>query len=261
DFGYDSYSELGLLSLENNTLNLDITPDTMLNSNFMIIDTLNLSGYFRCWIDYDDDKIFELEEVVYTSGLINSVDDLVASFDISQEFSGIRRMRMIFSVGQIPEPYGYYIMGETIDIDVIISDVLCNDTDLLCQQWLEDYVDSLILDHPGSCIQVKHYTSVCRLEVYVDNQLTDDCTLYINGYPIYGCLIPFDSEGIHCLLNIFLIVDKIFQNVSNVPSSPHGKRITPAPLAHHVSRYRQVLFSATPMMLTGKMMVSMMILE
>ena len=96
----------------------------------------------RIWIDYDNDKVFENNELIYESPKFNTIQDLSGSFDIVSGWEGTRRMRVIFEAFEKPQPYGYYRAGFTYDFDVRnIPEDECNIPEIACDSWLYSIIE------------------------------------------------------------------------------------------------------------------------
>lgn len=166
--GYEATDDYtAQLYVGENEFFINISPDTSYHNfealGLEYIDTISLEGYLHIWIDYDEDLVFEPSELLLNSGLINSLEDLSASFDVIEGEEGLKRMRIIFNTEQDADPYGFYWSGFTLDMDVNISESAANCTnvpdDLLCRSWVQDYINANYTCDDGQCATINLYTS------------------------------------------------------------------------------------------------------
>lgn len=165
--GYEAIDDFtAQLYITGNDLFINIVPDTNYREFDLVddyIDTVNLEGYLHIWVDHDEDLVFETSELLINSGLINSVEDFSVSFGILGGEEGLKRMRIIFNTEQDADPYGFYWSGFTLDMDVNISysPVSCNisSDDLLCEGWVQNYLNTNYTCDAGQCGSINLYTS------------------------------------------------------------------------------------------------------
>jgi hypothetical protein len=181
-----------------NTFDLKIAPDTMVFQAIAFIDTFDLEGYCNIWIDYDADQVFQNSELVYSSTSFHPLNELMATFNV-QDFTGERKMRLIYKHGGTPQPYGYYCTGFTYDMNVAILDVFCDDgiDAILCQDWVATTINDYQNNYPNACISIELNSDVCEINIAVDGvKWLEGGTLNIQGDDLGYCKIEGGFETI-----------------------------------------------------------------